>query len=321
MKLVASALNKGDMARAMMTAVLMRLPDPGNPVRIADVDGALAKAGFDPNEPRDEHGRWRRDGDEDAAPDSAIRDPRMQLADDVMSDAVNDPMVEAARHAAALAAQHNSGTAHIQAKPVGAEHEDFWQTLGEKLSDRTKLWLAQIGRADMPQSRVDIAAAHAAANAIGNAPGADRNYAFRPWFANGERVEVSTFIGYGEADAQGLAISHIFNEPDKPTTRPGYNFDWMIPWTILTTFGGEAAAPFLRLFGSSARIATVAPEIVEPATETTADSVWTLPPMQRGVAIENKLAVTDYADWYHIGAENNGYFPLVDFQKAWILHV
>ncbi|MGB8365339.1 MAG: hypothetical protein ACLQUZ_11910 [Rhizomicrobium sp.] len=37
-KLVADALNKGEMARAMMTAVLMRLPDPGDAIGIADVD-------------------------------------------------------------------------------------------------------------------------------------------------------------------------------------------------------------------------------------------------------------------------------------------
>ncbi len=50
---VASAPNRGDMARAMITAVLMRLPDP---------DDALAKAGFDPDEPRDESGRWANGG-------------------------------------------------------------------------------------------------------------------------------------------------------------------------------------------------------------------------------------------------------------------
>ena len=67
-KLVAAALNKGDLARAMMTAVLMRLPEPGSPISIADVDGVLAKAGFDPDEPRDEQGRWTTDGSESAAP-------------------------------------------------------------------------------------------------------------------------------------------------------------------------------------------------------------------------------------------------------------
>jgi hypothetical protein len=55
---VAKALNNGDVARAMMAAVLMRLPEPDSGIRIAGVDGVLAKAGFDPDEPRDERGRW-----------------------------------------------------------------------------------------------------------------------------------------------------------------------------------------------------------------------------------------------------------------------
>ena len=51
-------------------------------------------------------------------------------------------------------------------------------------------------------------------------------------------------------------------------------------------------------------------------TEAAENSVWSLPPLQRGVAIENQLASTEYADWYHIGAENNGYFPTIDFQQG-----
>ena len=37
---------------------------------------------------------------------------------------------------------------------------------------------------------------------------------------------------------------------------------------------------------------------------------------ERGVAIEARLAATEYADWYNVGAENGGKFPLVDFQKG-----
>lgn len=77
-KLVAKALNKGDMARATMIAVLTRLPDPG------DVDGVLAKAGFNPDEPRDERGRWTTDGNGTSA--------GAQLADAGMSDASDDPV-------------------------------------------------------------------------------------------------------------------------------------------------------------------------------------------------------------------------------------
>ena len=36
----------------------MRLPQPAGSVRITDKDGVLAKAGYDPDEPRDERGRW-----------------------------------------------------------------------------------------------------------------------------------------------------------------------------------------------------------------------------------------------------------------------
>jgi len=61
-EVVAKALNMGDMARAMMAAVLMRLPEPGGMIRIADVDTTLAKSGFDPDEPRDDYGRWTSGG-------------------------------------------------------------------------------------------------------------------------------------------------------------------------------------------------------------------------------------------------------------------
>lgn len=69
-ELVANALNKGDMARAMMTAVLMRLPDPDGPIGIADVDGVLAKADFNPDEARDDRGRWTIGSASDAVGDA-----------------------------------------------------------------------------------------------------------------------------------------------------------------------------------------------------------------------------------------------------------
>ncbi|MCD7045050.1 hypothetical protein LRQ11_12060, partial [Pseudomonas sp. MAFF 311095] len=40
---------------------------------------------------------------------------------------------------------------------------------------------------------------------------------------------------------------------------------------------------------------------------------------QRGVDIESHLAKTEYSPqsgWYNVGAERNGYFPLVDFQNG-----
>jgi hypothetical protein len=45
-------------------------------------------------------------------------------------------------------------------------------------------------------------------------------------------------------------------------------------------------------------------------------SVWKLSPFARGKAIEKQLAATEYKDWFHVGAEDNGFFELVDFQKG-----
>jgi hypothetical protein len=62
---VAKALNNGDVARAMMAAVLMRLPEPDGAIHITNIDSLLAKDGFNSDEPRDERGRWTSAGDSD----------------------------------------------------------------------------------------------------------------------------------------------------------------------------------------------------------------------------------------------------------------
>ncbi len=47
-----------------------------------------------------------------------------------------------------------------------------------------------------------------------------------------------------------------------------------------------------------------------------AANVWRMRPTVRGVLIESALAETEYADWFHVGAEDGGTFELVDFQKG-----
>jgi len=169
-KLVANALNKNDMARATMTAVLMRLPDPGGPIRITDVDGVLAKAGFDPDEPRDEHGRWTNGGGSATSTTTRSaprRDPRIQLAGDFRSDVSDDPMAEAA-HAAA---QRNSSETHPQSKPAGSGLEHFWQAIGSNLLHGIQSGFSEVGRAEIINSRGNLAAdameTHAIAQAFG----------------------------------------------------------------------------------------------------------------------------------------------------------
>jgi hypothetical protein len=67
---IAGALNHGELTRAMIAAVLLKLPelDWDGAVRIAQAENALAKFGFDPNERRDWRGRWTADGDMRSSP-------------------------------------------------------------------------------------------------------------------------------------------------------------------------------------------------------------------------------------------------------------
>lgn len=61
---VARSLNEGAIPRAMIAAVLLKLPelDWDGAARIALADEALSKAGFNPGERRDSGGRWTTDG-------------------------------------------------------------------------------------------------------------------------------------------------------------------------------------------------------------------------------------------------------------------
>jgi len=68
----------------------------------------------------------------------------------------------------------------------------------------------------------------------------------------------------------------------------------------------EGASWLTGLFRSSDEIAGVVP----------GSSVWSTPPLLRGADIEDAVAAGDYASWYRIGAENNGFFPLFDLQRG-----
>jgi hypothetical protein len=146
LRAIANALNEGNVPRAQIGTVLLGIPDPpqlskgigsrDEMVRFIcdlhwsgmlkwDSCDVLEKAGFNPDEPRDERGRWTNDG---AGMSAASRDPRIQLADAGMSDASDDPVAEAAVRASAAArldGEHqasNDDTPHIIL--AAAEDED-----------------------------------------------------------------------------------------------------------------------------------------------------------------------------------------------------
>jgi hypothetical protein len=62
---VAEALNRGDLVKAQLAALFMRVPelDTDSAVRLILADDTLAKtANYDPDQPRDGHGRWTAGG-------------------------------------------------------------------------------------------------------------------------------------------------------------------------------------------------------------------------------------------------------------------
>jgi len=61
---IAQALNRSDFATAMIAAVHTETPElsPAAAARLARADQALTKYDYNPEEPRDWHGRWTSDG-------------------------------------------------------------------------------------------------------------------------------------------------------------------------------------------------------------------------------------------------------------------
>ena len=139
LRAIAKALSEGDVARAQIATVLLGIPDPpqlskcacpreemiklicdlhwsglikldgdenlpaGNAVTANNVvrqRHALTKAGYNPDEPRDERGRWTSGGGGSVEPHTDGQSTRILLADAGISDASDDPVAEAAARAA-----------------------------------------------------------------------------------------------------------------------------------------------------------------------------------------------------------------------------
>jgi hypothetical protein len=76
LSVVSRALNDGDLGRAMIATLHLRLPelDAAGAARLAAVDAVLAK--YSPDQPRDWHGRWTSDGEGSGGPSAAAETKR-----------------------------------------------------------------------------------------------------------------------------------------------------------------------------------------------------------------------------------------------------
>jgi hypothetical protein len=81
LSVIAEAINRGELARAMIAAVQTRTPELSREAaaRVARADVALAK--FDPNQPRDWHGRWSLDGGARPTPAASAQSDEKAMED------------------------------------------------------------------------------------------------------------------------------------------------------------------------------------------------------------------------------------------------
>ena len=100
---LAQALNAGDFAKAMIAAVHTRTPELSleAALKLANADGELAKHNYNPDEPRDWHGRWTKDGlvgsprltAPGTATDHAANKQDFTMADDIMRSIVKNACI------------------------------------------------------------------------------------------------------------------------------------------------------------------------------------------------------------------------------------
>jgi len=293
LKTVAKALNDGDVARAQVATVLLGIPDPLPLSKDACSRDQMLKlirdlhwSGMLKWDP-DERPRWPagsadskggefapKGGVETAASPTSQSNAgaRIQLADDSISDASNDPIAEAAARTAA-AAGRDARAANSEAKPVDNEHQNFWRALGSRISHEAKSALAQIGRAEIARDNANLATSTAQANTISHALRAYLDYRAQPWIGPGGRqIQISTIATGDPASDRAAFIAHELFAPDTPLMRPATNADWIDPLISMIFLGATAGGSALRRARPTAEAldgAELSTNVAEHAFETT----------------------------------------------------
>lgn len=276
LKAISNALNEGNVARAQIATVLLAIPEPpalakGKPAPdvmikfIRDLYwSGMIKADWDSDEhprwpagtPDSQGGQFAPKGEVDAEnktfdSDAVHRNPEIQVAGTVMSDAVNDPVVEAARRAAD--AQRGASNARSGGSPV--------RSLGSRLWHEAESVFSQIGQAEVAESNANLAAANAETHAVAGWLRDLVNYSAKPWIGPDGRPVQIPIINTGDPNSdQGALIAHIILEPNAPLTRPGTNADWIDSLIGLASAGAMASRSALRPAGAEPPVAVEPPQ-------------------------------------------------------------
>ncbi len=148
---VAHALNRGETALAMTSAVLLKFPEPdwNAAVRIARADELLK---YDPDEPRDWHGRWT------TTAGGAATKPKVQVLSSPLGREVDDLLDIAERHDGIFG--HDQETAEDEAKPDPFSLSPDWVHLppgdrNDEIGDLLE-WVANAKPSDTPEIYKEI---------------------------------------------------------------------------------------------------------------------------------------------------------------------
>ena len=167
LEVVASALNRGDLGRAMVGALHLQLAEPtwDGAIRLTQVEKALAK--YDPNEPRDWHGRWTTSGDGGANEPAASDAPAVQT--NTGAQEVNPDTLTPADY---------NGYFHDE---VVADYANYLRSRGEIVLNEVRLKMADRSFG----ARLDILALDPVTDII---YGVDMKTGDRPSFTDGQLV-------------------------------------------------------------------------------------------------------------------------------------
>jgi hypothetical protein len=275
LRTIAGALNAGNIARAQMATLFLDIPDPPRLSKMANAPdemikfirelhwSGMIKADWDPDEhprwpagaPDSQGGRFAPKGEGGnsgtAESDATGGSARIQLAEDGISDASNDPVAEAA--AGAATRRKPSSTSSL-VNP--ARNEDFWETLGSRISHEATTAISEIGQTRLNENTAERAFATTAARAIASGLKDYAHYRAQPWIgADGKPVQVPAIDISDPFSELAALVQHELLTPNAPLTRPGTNADWIDPLATLVSVGAPFAGPALRVLGTGAQAA------------------------------------------------------------------
>jgi hypothetical protein len=207
---IAQALNNGDFALAMIAAVHTRTPELSQEaaLRLANADEALTKYNYNPDEPRDWHGRWTREGSAaqttaaTSGIDSGPQDNNLNVSDQRQRVAENAPST--ATDATALSDGDDEPTSLEQA--LERKYDDLGPVDFAKEVIQFGDWL---GRAGGSLSPAEMANALAEYSFLQNRLSFWLNYDYKPPTAQGNLLSAALTLYQGAVIGGFVRPGHL----------------------------------------------------------------------------------------------------------------